>query len=115
MKVECVKFVLMVQDMNRAIAFYRDVMGLEPRSQTPRWAELVFGDAVLGLHLSGPGKAAHTSLSFQVDDVDSACRQVADGGGKVVYGPVLRAGEPIRLAEVLDTEGNRFMVTQFLG
>ena len=35
MKVEGVTYMLMAQDMDRAVAFYRDVIGLEPGSPRP--------------------------------------------------------------------------------
>ena len=35
MKVEGVTYMLMAQDMDRAVAFYRDVIGLEPRFPRP--------------------------------------------------------------------------------
>jgi catechol 2,3-dioxygenase-like lactoylglutathione lyase family enzyme len=39
-----------VQDMNRACAFYRDVLGLTPGTQTPYWSDFELGAVKLGLH-----------------------------------------------------------------
>ena len=114
MKVEGVTYMLMAQDMDRAVAFYRDVIGLEPRFSSPMWSELTFGDAIVAMHGGGSGELRRTGLSFQVEDLDSAVREVERGGGRVTRGPEDRPGEPIRLAGVVDTEGNAFALTQMV-
>lgn len=111
-QVEAVKYLLMVQEMERAIAFYRDALGLAVRSESPRWTELAFGDAVVALHGGGTGARSRTGLSVQVSDLAAACHAVAAAGGEVVREPEARPGEPIRLAAVVDTEGNELMLTE---
>ena len=114
MKVEGVTYMLMAQDMDRAVAFYRDVIGLEPRFSSPMWSELTFGDAIVAMHGGGSTELRSTGLSFQVEDIDSAVREIERGGGRVTRGPEDRPGEPIRLAEVVDTEGNAFALTEMV-
>ena len=114
MKVEGVTYMLMAQDMDRAVAFYRDVIGLELRFSSPMWSELTFGDAVVALHGGGSGEQNTTGLSFQVEDLNSAVREIERGGGRVTREPEDRPGEPIRLAEVVDTEGNAFSLTEMV-
>lgn len=114
MLVEKVKFVLMAQDMDRAVRFYREVIGLEPGSVSPYWSELSFGDAIVALHGGGSGELQETGLSFQVTDVHAACREVEAGGGSIRQLPEDRPGEPIRLAHAADPEGNGFLLTQFI-
>jgi lactoylglutathione lyase len=41
---------LVVNDMTRSVAFYRDLLGFAVRSQTPEWTELEAGGVRLGLH-----------------------------------------------------------------
>lgn len=115
MQVETVKFMLMAQDMDRAVAFYRDVVGLSVRFASSHWTELTHGDAVVALHGGGSGEFVETGLSLQVADADAACDTVAAGGGTVRNAPEQRESEPIRLARVTDTEGNGFMITQYVG
>jgi predicted enzyme related to lactoylglutathione lyase len=115
MFIESIKYMLMAQDMNRAIRFYRDVLGLEVKFESPQWTELVYGDAIVALHGGGTGVYQKTGLSIQVRDIVTACREIESGGGKVALAPVARPGEPILLAEVLDTEGNAFSLTQYIG
>lgn len=115
MRVERTKFMLMAQDMDRAVAFYRDVIGLEPGYLSPYWSELHFGDAIVALHGGGDAVFRETGLSFQVEDVDGAVGEVVSGGGTLRMQPESRPGEPIRLACVTDPEGNGFGLTQFIG
>jgi predicted enzyme related to lactoylglutathione lyase len=115
MIVESVKYMLMAQDMNRAVRFYRDVIGLKVAFESPEWTELTFGNAIVALHGGGAGKYQKTGLSLQVRDIASACKELEAGGGKIASPPQNRPGEPIKLAEVLDTEGNAFSLTQYVG
>jgi predicted enzyme related to lactoylglutathione lyase len=115
MFVESVKYMLMAQDMDRAVRFYRDVIGLEVKFQSREWTELAFGNAIVALHGGGGGQYQKTGLSLQVRDIASACKEVEAGGGKIAMSPQNRPGEPIKLAEVMDTEGNAFSLTQYIG
>ena len=114
MKVEGVTYMLMAQDMDRAVAFYRDVIGLESKFSSPMWSELAFGDAIVALHGGGNDELRSTGLSFQVEDLDSAVREIERGGGQATREPEDRPGEPIRLAEAVDTEGNAFALTEMV-
>ena len=114
MKVEGVTYMLMAQDMDRAVAFYRDVIGLEPRFSSPMWSELTFGGAIVAMHGGGSAELRSTGLSFQVENLSSAVREIERGGGRVTREPEDRPGEPIRLAEVVDTEGNAFALTEMV-
>lgn len=114
-EVEAVKYVLWVQDMDRAIAFYRDVFGLHESLVTPDWSELTRNETIIALHGGGDGKASSTGLSFQVSDIEAACEHIAANGGTILHPPQAREGEPIKLTNVSDPEGNAFMLTQFIG
>lgn len=114
MDVQKVIFMLKAQDMDRAVAFYKDVMGLEVRSQSPGWSELGYGDTTVALHGGGDVEYRPTGLGFTVADIEGACQEVARGGGRVVKAPSDREGEPIKLAQVADPEGNGFSLTQEL-
>lgn len=112
MDIQKVVFMLMAQDMDRAIALYSDVIGLEVRYRSPNWTEMAYGDAVVALHGGGDGEVKSTGLGFTVADIEAACREVSAGGGKVMSGPSERPGEPIMLAHLADTEGNGFELAQ---
>jgi predicted enzyme related to lactoylglutathione lyase len=112
MTVQKVKFMIMAQDMKRAIAFYTGAFGLQTAFETPDWTELNFGDAVVALHGGWQGGINKTGLSFQVQDINAACVKVQKAGAVIVKAPEDREGEPIYLATVRDTEGNEIMLSQ---
>ncbi len=109
------QFLLMAQDMERAVTFYRDVMGLSEDFSSPDWSELRFGDAILGLHGGGDGSRCQSGLSIQYEDVEQAYRNALAGGATGTQAPERREGEPIVLASIADPEGNVIMLTQFVG
>ncbi len=115
MRPRAVKFVLMAQDMDRAVAFYRDTLGFEEAFSSPHWSELRHGDAILGIHGGGDGARVRTGLSLEFEDVAAAFTAALKGGAKAVMEPERREGEPIILAFVADTEGNEIGLTQFVG
>ncbi len=108
MEVERVMYLMLVRDMDRAVGFYTDVIGFRGRSVSPRWSELAFGDFTLALHIDDGDSEAQksTGLSFTVADIDSACREVEAAGGKVVKPPYDSHIEGLKLAMVVDSEGN---------
>jgi len=115
MKIRSVKFILMAQDMERAVGFWRDGVGLDVRMTSPWWSELTWGDATVALHGGGDGKPRKTGLGMQVEDIEAACREVEAAGGRVLSGPVDRPEEGIRIADLVDPEGNGFGLSQLLG
>ena len=78
--IEAIKIILMVEEMGRAIAFYRDAIGLEVIQESAMWSELAWGDAVVALHAGGPVvETRETGLSIQVSDLETACRRAERG------------------------------------
>ena len=112
MDVKKVVFMLKVQEIDRAITFYRDVIGLKLRLHEGNWAELGHDDAVVALHGGGNGEYRSTGLAFTVADVAVACEEVSAAAGRIIQGPLERAGEGIILAHLADPEGNGFDLTQ---
>ena len=106
------KFLLSAEDMDRAIAFYRNVIGLDLATSSEWWSELTYGTATIALHGGGTGEFRSTGLSFTVDDIEVACEAVVHGGGTIRSGPEDRGEEGIYLAELTDPEGNGFMMSQ---
>ena len=106
------KFLISAANMERAVKFYRDVIGLDVRTSSPGWSELTVGTAVVALHGGGTGEFRRTGLSFTVDDINRACEAVVHGGGSVRSDPEDRNEEGIYLAELTDTEGNGFMMSR---
>lgn len=44
--------IVFVRDMSRSVAFYRDVLGLPLRFESPQWSEFATDGATLALHAS---------------------------------------------------------------
>ena len=85
-----------------------------------RYLPKTLAGAGLGANLSaavgeGSGESISTGLSIQVNDIEAACKEAVEGRGRVLSGPSNRPGEPISLADLADTEGNRFMLSQYVG
>ncbi len=106
MEIERVMYLLLVQEMDRAVDFYTNVIGFQKRSASPGWSELAFGDFTLALHGGGSGEGKKTGLSFTVSDIESACEEVEAAGGKVIKKPYEGPVAGLRLATTADAEGN---------
>jgi predicted enzyme related to lactoylglutathione lyase len=75
------------RDMDRAVAFYRDALGLELSFQDgARWAQLKAGD--VNFSLAAPEEAAAGATGavviFEVDDLDASAAALEAGGGAVL-------------------------------
>lgn len=115
MNVEKIKYMILAQDMKRAINFYTKTMGLKVAFETEMWTELTFGDSIVALHGGGSGKPNRTGLSFQVSDIQKACDVAKAAGATLLKGPENREGEPIILADLRDPDGNEIMFSQYKG
>jgi catechol 2,3-dioxygenase-like lactoylglutathione lyase family enzyme len=115
MKLENIKYMIMAQDMKRAIEFYTKVIGMRVKFDSPEWTELQWENSTVALHGGGSGKPNRTGLSFQVSDIFKACDELKAAGATILSGPEDREGEPIILLEVRDQEGNEIMFSQYKG
>ena len=106
------KFLISAVRMDRAVAFYRDVIGLEVQVSSAYWSELTIGSAIIALHGGGDGSFRATGLSFTVNDIYVACKAIVEGGGSIRSEPEDRGDEGIYLAMLTDTENNGIMVSQ---
>jgi lactoylglutathione lyase len=105
-----------VSDMSRSVAFYRDVLGLAPKFESPGWSEFQTGATTLALHLvqahgGGEGEAPAApvagtcSIGFSVADLAATHRQLAARGAHFVLAPTEQVNEDIRLAVCVDPDG----------
>ena len=99
----------MVKDAKRAIAFYRDVLGLEPARVYPedRGAEYDFPDGTTFGLWGGGGRVMpfqpSNGILFAVDDLDGAIVSLEERGIPIV----MRSQTPnCSMAMINDTEGN---------
>jgi predicted enzyme related to lactoylglutathione lyase len=101
-----------VDDMDRAVAFYRDALGLEVTKQQAEWSEVDAGGLTIGLN-AREGTSAHSDggavITFQpdggledeVERLKAAGVQFTGGISEHPWG---------RLAPFKDTEGNDLQV-----
>lgn len=81
----------MVQDAQRAIAFYRDVLGMEPSRYYPddRGAEYDLADGTTFGLWGGGGKVMpfqpSNGILFALDDFDAAVKVIKGRGVRVVF------------------------------
>jgi predicted enzyme related to lactoylglutathione lyase len=96
-----------VSDMDRAVAFYRDVLELEVQHRSgDEWSQLAAGPIQVGLHGAGssPVRTGGT-LAFTVPDLDAAKAKLASRG--VVVGHEGGGdGRGPRFVEFDDPDGN---------
>lgn len=96
-------FMVPVDEMARAVGFYRDALGLTLRFESPEWTELFWGDATIALHRGGGGDHGESWLGFEVDDLDAALEAIEAAGG---HRGADRTEGGVRLVSITDTEGN---------
>lgn len=83
--------VLIVKDMDRSVAFYRDVVGLNVEMHTPFWSSLGAGTISLGLHPESANAKVAPSMGctfgFEVEDIQSAVKDLKAKGVKMQLEP----------------------------
>ena len=95
-----------VSDMDRAVAFYRDTVGLELKFSSPEWSEFATGATRLALHpASAENPAGTTHLGLHTDDIAGVHRSLTTAGVRFTRAPMPEHG--ITLAEFVDSEGAR--------
>ena len=111
-----------VSDMERSVKFYRDILGLKLRYQSPGWSEFEVDASTLGLHSGGKPRAVTqgkreiiagtASIGFNVVNVDRTYEELEAQGVRFIMEPTSREGEGIRLAVFLDPDGMAISVAQ---
>jgi lactoylglutathione lyase len=95
-----------VADMDRAVKFYRDTLGLPLKFASAEWTEFATGPTTLALHLaSKENPAGTTHLGLHADDVAGAHGALKGKGVRFTRQPEPLHG--ITLAEFVDSEGAR--------
>lgn len=93
-----------VADMDNAVAFYRDKLGLELKFQSPSWTEFNTGETTLALHdASESHPAGSASIGFAVGDIDEFYETAQRDGIRFTSEPTETFG--VRIARFEDSEG----------
>jgi lactoylglutathione lyase len=115
--------IVFVSDMSRSVSFYRDVVGLDVKFQTPAWTELSTGEATLALHSalaaassSEPSRkepAGRCRPGFSVRDLSAFHARMLEHHVPVEHEPRQVFG--VRIANYVDPDGLVFGVSERRG
>jgi len=94
--------VLPVPNMDAAVAFYRDVLGLAPASVSPWWSELDTGGVRVALHPAHPG--LRVALQLVCPDLEAAVAGLR-ARGVPVEGPRVEEGMDYPTATLTAPDG----------
>jgi lactoylglutathione lyase len=94
-----------VADMQKAVKFYRDVLGLPLKFESPEWSEFATGATTLALHpASDKNPAGKVELGFTVPDVEAFYREMSTKGVLFSMPPKKQDFGGV-LAQFVDSEG----------
>jgi len=80
-----------VSDMDRAVASYRDKLGLTLKFSSPGWSEFATGETTLALHPATPEHAAGSlELGFGVKDLQEFFKAGSAAGVKFPVPPTMQ-------------------------
>ncbi len=104
--------------MARSIAFYRDVLGLPLRFESPEWTEFDTPGSTLALHLAdvraipsqSMAPAGQCQLGFSVEDIDAFHQEMVAKGVTCLQPP--EEEDFGTLAEYADPDGLAFSVVE---
>jgi len=100
-----------VSDMDAAIAFYRDTLGLKLGFHSPFWSEFETGETRLALHpASDENPAGSVQLGLGVEDLDASLAD-AEAKGVTITSPA-REVHGTRIARIRDCEGAEISVSE---
>jgi predicted enzyme related to lactoylglutathione lyase len=101
-----------VADMGRAVSFYRDVLGLPLKFESPGWSEFSTGETSLGLHpASEKNPAGSIELGFNVPNLAKFHRDMSEKGVQFSLPPTKQDFGGM-LAQFVDSEGRRCSVAE---
>jgi lactoylglutathione lyase len=99
-----------VADMDRAVKFYRDALGLQLKFESPGWSEFVTGETRLALHpASAKNPAGAVELGFTVPDIQKFHQDMVAKGVQFTMPPTNQDFGGL-LAQFMDSEGGHCSV-----
>jgi len=112
--------IVFVSDMNRAVSFYRDVIGLNLRFQSPAWTEFATEGATLALHASEASSSEKDNLQkvppgrcrpgLSVPDLDQFHLKMVEKNVTCIQEPKDVFGA--RIAQYVDPDGLAISVSE---
>ena len=112
--------IVFVSDMSRAVSFYRDVLGLPMRFESPGWTEFATDGATLALHKSEgagsereklhPERAGLCRPGLSVPELDVFHKRMLENNVRCVQEPKDTFG--VRIAQYVDPDGLTVSVSE---
>lgn len=97
--------IVFVADMGRAVKFYREVLGLPLKFESPEWSEFATGETTLALHPASPqNPAGRVELGLTVPDIQACYREMTAQGVQFLMPPTKQDFGGM-LARYVDSEG----------
>lgn len=111
--------IVFVSDMKRSVAFYRDVVGIPLKFESPEWTEFVTDGATLALHkgdaptpcgkTQGAEQAGQCRAGFQVPNLDEFHQRMTEHNVPCDQEPTETFG--VKIAQYVDPDGLVFSVS----
>jgi catechol 2,3-dioxygenase-like lactoylglutathione lyase family enzyme len=99
-----------VGNMDAAVAFYRDTLGMSPSFQSPFWSEFDTGETKLALHpASAENPAGSVQLGLGTDDLDRFHSEAQSRGIIFTSPPTEMHGT--RIARFRDLDGAEISIS----
>ncbi len=95
-----------VSDLERSKAWWTKTLGQEPYFDQPFYVGFNVGGYELGLHPIESAATTGAVAYWGVDDAAKSFDQLVNEGGLTEHQPVFDVGDGIRMASVIDAEGN---------
>jgi lactoylglutathione lyase len=111
--------IVFVSDMKKSVSFYRDLLGIPLRFESPEWSEFETEGATLALHMSdsangekNPQKepAGRCRPGLRVSNLDEFHRRMVENKVPCVQEPKDMFG--VRIAQYVDPDGLAISVSQ---
>lgn len=97
--------ILFVAEMDRAVKFYRDTLGLPLKFQSPEWSEFSTGETTLALHrASEKNPPGRVELGFNAADLQAFYKEMTAKGVTFPMPPT-KQDFGGTLAQFVDSEG----------
>lgn len=105
---------VVVSDMERSVAFYRDVVGLKLLFKQSNWSQFDAGNIIVGLHPIGEevkvGPTSGCTFGIYVNDIQKTTNEIRRRGGSIAVEP---RREPFGLWALLkDPDGYNIQLIQ---
>jgi lactoylglutathione lyase len=106
---------VLVSDLDRALHFYRDILGLVVKKKFTKYAEVEINGFLLGLHLvKGDAAAANVtgnlSVGFRVEDLEAEVARLVEHG--ILFSSSIQEGEGGWFAYFQDPDGTPLYLWQ---